>query len=287
MKQRRSYFEGWYFKNQNEGEIISFIPAFHADEQGNMSASIQIIMQEESYQIFYSIKDFRVSGKRLAVSIGENKFTNQGIRLDIRTDKLTLSGKLYYTEFTPIKYDIMGPFQYVPFLQCRHRIYSMAHGIQGQLLVNDRKIDFRNGLGYVEGDMGTEFPSDYFWTQCSWSEQGRNAVMISAANVKIRNFTFPGCIGVVYYDGKEYRLATYLGVKIKKYNKTELWVQQGKYELQVQVLEKQENTLLAPVKGRMSRTVYESINSRIHYRFMIEGEVLFDYVGKGCFERGL
>ena len=67
----------------------------------------------------------------------------------------------------------------------------------------------------------------------------------------------------------------------------ELWVQQGKYELQVKILDLVENTLLAPVKGSMVRKVYESVNSKIHYRFTEGGKVIFDFIGKGCFERGL
>jgi hypothetical protein len=76
-------------------------------------------------------------------------------------------------------------------------------------------------------------------------------------------------------------------VKIKRISPDELWIQQGKYELQVKILDRVENALLAPVKGSMVRKVYESVNSKIQYRFTIDGKVMFDFVGKGCFERGL
>lgn len=228
-----------------------------------------------------------VSGSKLFVRIGENVFSNRGIRLNIKTEKISIQGVLKFTDFTPLSYDIMGPFRYIPFMQCRHRVYSMAHGIQGHLLINGSEMNFNRGLGYVEGDRGTEFPSDYIWTQCSWYGPGMNSVMISAANVRIGNYTFPGCIGIVYYKGKEYRLATYLGVKIKRYGRGQLWVQQGKYELRIRVIENSENTLMAPVKGKMERTVYECVNAKIRYQFIKDGIVLFDYVGRGCFEKGL
>lgn len=35
------YFEGWYLKHQNKGKTIAFIPAVHADKEGNWTASIQ------------------------------------------------------------------------------------------------------------------------------------------------------------------------------------------------------------------------------------------------------
>ena len=34
------YFEGWYLKHQNKGKTIAFIPAVHADKEGNWTASI-------------------------------------------------------------------------------------------------------------------------------------------------------------------------------------------------------------------------------------------------------
>ncbi len=44
---------------------------------------------------------------------------------------------------------------------------------------------------------------------------------------------------------------------------------------------------MAPEKGNMIRTVHESINCKIRYRFMVEGNVVFDYTGNGSFENGI
>lgn len=284
---KRSYFEGWYFKNQNETEVISLIPAFHIDEKGKKSASIQVIINSSSYQVKYKIDDFSVLKKRLGIRIGKNIFSEEGINLNICTDSIEIVGKLVFTKFLPLRYDIMGPFKYVPFMQCRHSVYSLTHNIKGQLFVNGRLLNFNNSLGYVEGDRGVEFPSTYFWTQCSWSTNGNNAVMLSVADIPIGKLTFVGCIGLVYYGGKEYRLATYLGVKIRKCTNRELWVKQRGYDLKVTVLEENLHNLLAPVKGNMTRTVYESIDCRIRYRFMVDGKLVFDFIGRGSFERGV
>lgn len=179
----------------------------------------------------------------------------------------------------------MGPFKYLPYMQCRHSVYSLTHNINGQLSVNGSLINFNNGLGYVEGDRGVEFPSSYFWTQCSWRSGGNNVIMLSLADIPIGSSSFIGCIGVIYYCGKEYRLATYLGVKILKYNNREIWVRQRGYDLRVTVLDENPHNLLAPVKGKMTRTIYESIDCRVRYRFMINGNVMFDFIGRGSFER--
>lgn len=282
------YFEGWYFRNQNDSEVISFIPAFHIDDKGKRSASIQMIMNTDSDSITYPIDDFAVSAKKqLGVRIGKNIFTREGIILNILTERVTVIGELVFSKFVPLKYDIMGPFKYIPFMQCRHSIYSLTHNITGRLTVNGREIIFNQGLGYVEGDRGIEFPKDYLWTQCSWRTKGNNAVVISVADIPIGKVAFKCCIGIVYYGGKEYRLATYLGVKIRRYNKSELWVQQNGYDLQVTLIDENPHNLLAPVKGNMTRTVYESIDCRIRYRFMVNRNVIFDFIGRGSFERGL
>jgi hypothetical protein len=242
-------------------------------------------MNTASDQITYPIDDFAVLAKKTGVRIGKNVFTGDGIILNICTERITVIGKLIFSKFASPVYDIMGPFKYVPFMQCRHSVYSLAHNINGKLIVNGREMCFNQGLGYVEGDRGIGFPSDYFWTQCSWRSMGNNTVMLSVADIPIGRMTFKGCIGIVYYGGKEYRFATYLGVKIRRHNKRELWVQQNGYDLQVTLIDENPHNLLAPVKGNMTRTICESIDCRIRYRFMVDRKVMFDFVGRGSFER--
>ena len=281
-----SYFQGWYFKNQNGREAIAFIPAFHIDQQGMKSASLQVITSGETHRIYYPIEDFSLSKRSLSIRIGDNVFTRKGIRVNIRTDHLTLMGELQYTAFTPPKYDIMGPFCAAPLLQCRHSIYSLSHRTTGSLSYNGVIMDYSGGIGYVEGDRGTEFPEHYFWTQCSFLRKTPNVVMLSTARVQMGRIHFRGCVGVVYYHGKEYRLATYLGAAIRKCSNQAVWIHQGSYDLLVKIIEKRDNTLLAPVKGTMSRNVYESIDAVVRYRFYHSRQLLFDYTGIACVEQG-
>ncbi len=288
LQRKGNYFKGWYFKNQKDHEIISLIPAYHMDEAGNRSASLQIITPKEAYQIFYPMEEFTQSKSRLVLRIGNCSFSEKGIHINIHTEKVEAFGRLTFSPFTPLRYDIMGPFRYVPFMQCRHSVYSLAHRIDGRLTLNGTTYTFHEGTGYIEGDRGSSFPGNYLWTQCSFPGTGQNMVMISVATVLIgKRISFGGCIGVVYYEGKEYRFATYLGVKIHKFTENELWLRQRGYLLEIRILEKFENCLLAPVKGKMVRKVYESVNARIQYRFSIDGRVIFDEIGTGCFERGL
>ena len=57
LKKNKNYFEGWYYKNISKGEGISFIPGINI-ENTNKKAFIQVITNESSYFIDYSINDF-------------------------------------------------------------------------------------------------------------------------------------------------------------------------------------------------------------------------------------
>jgi len=162
----------------------------------------------------------------------------------------------------------------------------MAHVINGYLDLNGRRIEFHKGIGYTEGDLGKDFPSSYLWTQCSWRDRYINSIMASAANVRIGCISFPGCICLIRYHGREYRLATYLGARIIVYHQKELWIKQGELNFHVEILSKEGNNLLAPVRGRMLRTVHESVNARIHYQLLLDNDTVFDFIGQGCFEWG-
>lgn len=37
---------------------------------------------------------------------------------------------------------IMGPFALVPFMECRHRVWSMCHSVRGNVCINGRKYSF-------------------------------------------------------------------------------------------------------------------------------------------------
>ena len=45
----------------------------------------------------------------------------------------------------------MGPFAYVPGMQCRHAVYSMRHTVYGEIKVNDQ-MESSRPLVFVGGD---------------------------------------------------------------------------------------------------------------------------------------
>ena len=44
----------------------------------------------------------------------------------------------------------MGPYSFIPFMECYHGILSMNHKILGSLKYNDENISFNEGKGYME-----------------------------------------------------------------------------------------------------------------------------------------
>ena len=123
-----------------------------------------------------------------------------------------VQGAVRYGPLSPLRTDIMGPFRFLP-MQCSHSVYSMAHTLAGGFTVDGRFIDLTGGTGYIEGDRGSAFPRDYLWVQCNDFAQPCS-VMASVAHIPFCGRSFTGCICAVVYRGREYRLATYRGVRI-------------------------------------------------------------------------
>lgn len=162
-----------------------------------------MITDETAFSLSFDALAYRE--KPLSVKIGNCLFSEKGIVLDIQKGNIRLKGVLRFHDLSPLGYDIMGPFAFVPFMQCRHRVYSMTHGVKGQITVGDQTFTFRNGTGYIEGDMGCSFPKEYIWTQCGFKN---GSLMLSVADIPFLCHPFTGIVGVILLGEKKYRLAT-------------------------------------------------------------------------------
>ena len=113
------FFYGWYMKCQSDTQILAVIPAVH-NAGRKRTCSIQIITDKDAWTVAFSADSFRRTRKN--IFIGENRFGEKGIKLAIHTPQLTIKGKLYFGPLFHLKYDIMGPFALVPFMECRHSV---------------------------------------------------------------------------------------------------------------------------------------------------------------------
>lgn len=275
MKNKKIYFEGWYFKNQFQGKSIAFIPGINIDKYGGRYAFIQVITENNSYNIKYDYEDFSIEEEKLIIKIRDNIFSKQGIILNIIGQGIEIKGSIRYEDLTPIKYDIMGPFSKIPFMECSHGIISMHHKIDGMIEINGEEFFIKNGIGYIEKDSGRSFPKSYLWVHSNDFKQ-KLSIMVSIADIPFMKFSFKGLIAIVHYKGREYRFATYNGAKIINYNENGLSIRKGKYRLVIMVNSKNANELLAPSNGEMVRTIYESISCNATFKFFIGNKKVFD-----------
>lgn len=291
--EKNGYFEGWYFKHRSKDLMLGIIAAYHIDLQGRKKASVQVITKDQSFIVWYPGSEFYASEDRLFVQIGNNIFYEHGCRLNINTlanpvciydqssteQGLYLKGNLWYGNFRPLAYDIMGPFQYMPGMQCRHGVISMAHTISGSLTMNGQHMDFKRGTGYIETDRGCTFPEKYMWLQCEEMDTLPFSIMAAVAAVPAGKLHFTGCICAISYRGSQYRLATYRNVRIHQCDDRILWLSQGRYTLLIQLDEYNKSHTLplrAPVSGCMSRSIKECMTGKARFRFWENKKLLFD-----------
>jgi len=261
-------FEGWYFKQQStEGKSLAVIPG-KADD----SAFVLVITDDKSYHISYPLSEYHKHGGYLY--IGGNTFSNDGITLEIQKPELNLTGAISYTNLTPICGDIMGPFRFFP-MECSHGIISMNHSLYGSVILDGHKQEFTGGKGYIESDSGRSFPKWYTWVQCN-AFDADCSIVASVARIPFYGLRFWGCICVVWLNGREYRLATYKGVKILRCNSGIIELKQGKYKLTIDVDNKDGHALPAPHSGKMSRFIRETLAVTARFRFMEGDNCLFD-----------
>ena len=163
INKNKNYFEGWYFKNTNKEDTICFIPGINL-EDGNKKAFIQVITNDSSYFVNYHINDFDFEYSPFNVKIGNNFFSKDIVNIDIRDDiqNLKIYGSLKYSNNKNIKTNflkpnIMGPFSYIPFMECNHGILSMKNNIEGLININNKIIEFKDGLRIYRKRLGIFF----------------------------------------------------------------------------------------------------------------------------------
>jgi len=260
-------FCGWYFRCQSDTQTLAVIPAIHGRE-----CSVQLITDKGNWNVPLPRRNAKMHRRLPEAVLESNLFSRDGLKLDLHTDTLSAQGLLRFGRLTPLHYDIMGPFKYVPFMECRHKVISMNHSVNGSVRINGEDYIFQNARGYIEGDRGRSFPARYAWSQCHLHE---GSVMLSVADIPFGFLSFTGIICAIVFQGKEYRIASYLGASAQIGEK-QVILRQRELELTARLIEQKPLPLNAPSLGKMSRTIHESVSCRAYYRFRIGGETIFE-----------
>jgi hypothetical protein len=272
---KNRYFEGWYFKQVsfNRENVISFIPGV-ALTKTDKHAFIQVIdgITRKTWNIKYPLSDFDFSKNEFKVRIGNSEFSEKGIALNIDAEDLKVNGNINFSDlvkfpstwFSP---GIMGWYSFVPFMECKHGIGSVLHGLQGSITVNNSSIDFTGGSGYIEKDWGTSFPESWIWLHCNTFRQPNVSFTFSVAKIPWLGNFFIGHICFLYCNGKFYLFATYNNSKIRKLTFKEreinIEISNRTHLLKVKAVQNMSGELKAPVTGEMNRIIKESIDSTI------------------------
>lgn len=292
LNKSKNYFEGWYFKNTNDNNGIAFIPGINISNK-NKKAFIQVLTTNSSYFIDYHINDFKFNYSPFYIKIGNNLFSKEGINLDIKDKKqnLTICGKIKYLNNKNIQTsflypNIMGPFSYIPFMECNHAILAMKNTTYGEISLNNTKIQFNNGIGYIEKDWGYSFPKSYIWCQGNNFKNSKATFMLSIADIPFKLFTFTGVICDLIINDIEYKFTTYNNCKILEYdiidNFLNISLKKGKYSLNIYSTIDLGHKLSAPVKGKMEKEIFESISSSITLTLKKDNIIIFSDTSNNC-----
>ena len=292
LNTNKNYFEGWYFKNTNRENGISFIPGISINDK-NKKAFIQVVTNNSSYFINYTMNDFKFNFTPFSIKIGNNLFSKDGISIDIKdkSQNLNIYGEIKYFNHKNIHTNflnpnIMGPFSYIPFMECNHAILSMQNRIYGSIHINNHTINFNDDIGYIEKDWGRSFPKSYIWCQCNNFQKSNDSFVLSIADIPFKVFNFTGIICVLIIENIEYKFTTYNHTKLIEYDINNKFInitlKRGYYYLNIKSTYPIGNKLSAPVKGKMEKDIFESISSLITVTLKKNNHIIFSDTSINC-----
>lgn len=290
---KKYYFEGWYFKitNKKVDYALAIIPGISIGENYKDSHAFIQILDNNGYAHYipYKLSEFRFDQRQFIISIGDNYFSKENIKLNINRDGIRIIGNLCFTKIIDLpksllKPGIMGPFSYVPFMECFHGIVNIHHENQGYLNINGNKVDFTQGYGYIEKDWGRSFPEKWIWIQSNHFGNDNVTFMFSVAKIPWFGFHFRGFLALIRINDYVHLFATYTGARIKllKYNDDRITavIADKQYRVKFQAYNNVGGYLKAPGNGAMNRVVKESIKAKVRLKLMDrQGHVV--YSGSG------
>ncbi len=290
---RKKYFEGWYYKivSADEKHALAFIPGIAMDEQGRQHAFVQVLNgKEQSAEYFrFPAREFAAAPDRLHVKVGTNHFTADELHISLENYSGTL--RLRHSVRWPNKWyspGIMGPYTFVPFMECYHGIVSMDHSLQGTLRIHDKEVVFTGGHGYTEKDWGHSFPSAYFWMQSNHFSKPGISFKASVAKIPWLSGSFVGFIAGLYLNGHLLQFTTYNGTRLLRsfadHQTVELLFENRRHRLVVLARRNHATELASPIAGFMDGRIAESMTSELEITLSDKktGKTLFHDTGRNA-----
>jgi tocopherol cyclase len=289
----RPYFEGWYFKQASDkGTVSVIVGVFRTQKKSDETAFIQLLLASgKSYYFEYPFEAFSAKTDTFEVKVGANKFSMERIVLDIDQDGVRVEAQSTFSDIVPLETNvvspsIMGPFSYLPKMQCNHGVLSLTHRANGTMKIDSEQYLFVDAHGYIEKDWGEAFPSRWVWMQCN---DEKVSLMCSIATIPYGAINFTGLICVLLVDGRQYRFATYNGARVvdirRQGGELTVKLRRGKYKLQIKASSTVFGKLIAPTTTGMNRKIEETVDAAYHIVLTSGGkEVYSGTFGNGGLE---
>lgn len=288
---RRGYFEGWYFKlidgdGKTAAAVIPGVALGGTPGSQDSHAFVQFILGQQARYFKYGLDSFRADKRRFRVSIGENEFSADGIKLCLGDGAARVEGELRFHDGLPFPTGpvwpgIMGPYGFVPGMECYHGIVSIRHGISGSLFAEGSQLNFNGGTGYIEKDWGRSFPSAWVWLQANHFSDGP-AFLFSVADIPWRRSSFVGFFAFLHLNGRLIRFATYTGACLVSLNEREgaihAEIRQRDRVLAVTARPGLGGLLMAPKNGLMNTAIEETISATVEVRLLDGGRTVYEGV---------
>jgi tocopherol cyclase len=284
--ERAGFFEGWYVKliSSDRSARIAVIPGIFLgleDSAGRHDeAFVQVLdgSTGRSWYERYDAADFHAATSCFDVAIGPNRFSAEGITLDLPGSGLR--GRVDFTTgFDPWPVTmrspgIMGWYAWVPVMETYHGVVSFGHDLSGELSLGSVSLPFDGGRGYLEKDWGRAFPAGYIWMQSNHFADSGVSLVASIAVIPWRRTRFRGFIVGLRMPGPDgrpalHRFATYTGARTRTLTVDDdqvRWSLRSRAGLTLEITaERRRGGLLhEPARTQMHRRVEETLDARIH-----------------------
>lgn len=279
---RGGYFEGWYFKYTFGDSAFALIPGISLAER-DRHAFIQVIDGPTGRSAYHRFpaEEFRCRGDRFLLSLGDNHFSLEGVRVRLPgfEAELTMSGEVRWPSAL-LSPSSMGWYAFLRFMECYHGIVVLDAEAWGRL--NGTALS--GGRFYLEKDWGSSFPRAWIWMQSNRFAAGPACVTCSVARVPFRGREFSGFIAGLWAQGRLHRFATYNGAVLERAAEeggtAEVALRRGGLRLELRAARRPGAELASPVLGEMRGRIVESLTSEIGVLLSDGGRRLFEGTGR-------
>jgi len=194
----------------------------------------------------------------------------------------SLQGEVRFSDTTPWPVTlrspgIMGPYAWVPFMECYHGVLSLDHTLEGTFSIAGREVAFDGGRGYTEKDWGRCFPAAWVWIQSNHFNSPGTSLTASIAVIPWLRGAFDGFIIGLQRERTLYRFATYTGARTEHLaitdDRVEWVVSDRRRRLEMTVGYESGGLLRGPDRERMHVRVSETLNGEVEVRLSERGGV--------------